>query len=1164
MSNTARFLTATLILVTSLNLVGAESPAESSWREIPVPGVWESVGGELATYDGFAWYRCRVRFPAAWRERDAQLVVSSIDNAHEAYIDGQRIGSQGGLPPNYRNGLSNTPVSYAIPPAILRRQAIHTIAIRVFDADGRGGFKGRAPHVESADQAIVLRGTWEFRPGDDLKWASADTVKSALFSKVTPSSARAPQRKPTGKAGPLSPSEARARFQVHSDFQLDALLSEPLVAQPVFLNFDERGRMWVVQYRQYPHPAGLKILSRDKYWRNRYDRVPQPPPHHTRGLDRITIHEDTDGDGTFDKHKVFVDGLNIATACIRGRGGVWVLNAPYLLFYPDRDNDDVPDGDPEVHLSGFGLEDTHSVVNSLQWGPDGWMYAAQGSTVTANVVRPGLDKRPRFSMGQLIWRYHPDSRRYEVFAEGGGNAFGVEIDSAGRLFSGHNGGNTRGFHYVQGAYLQKGFSKHGPLSNPYAFGYFPPMAHHNVPRFTHCLIRYEADQFPARYRGRLFGVEPLQGRIVLSQMDADRSTFRTRDLGHPLSSTDPWFRPVDIKVGPDGAVYIADWYDAQVNHYRNHEGQIDNSNGRIYRLRARDGKPSRPFDLSRETSAALVAMLSHSNKWHRRTALRLLADRKQRSILPQLRARITTGRDPRVLDALWAYHVTAGGLDADFGVELLDHPVADVRRWTVRLLCDANDLPSAAARGLAARSHVEQDLGVRVQIACSAKRVTAPAALPMIRGLLEHTTDSNDPRMPLLIWWALETHCGQHPDHVLDFVRDRSLWALPLARQHILQRLMRRFALSGRRRDLVVCARLLELAGDQDSQQLLLAGFEQAYKGRSLAGIPDVLGQQLARVGGGSLSLRVRRGDAAAINEALKLVADPVSGSARRVELIQTFGEVAPPQCLEPLLNQLKQTAAPAVHRAILAALISYPDKRVGRQVVGQYLEYPQGVREAALTLLASRSDWSLQLLTAVDRGAIPSAEIPAAVIRKTSFHASPKIAELIRRHWGDVGGLTTEVMRREIQRLTEIVGSGSGDPYRGKLLFGKTCGKCHLLFGDGGRIGPDLTTYKRDDHRNMLLNIVNPSAEIREGFETLLIATEDGRLISGFLVDEDQQTLVVRGVDGQNITIRRNRIDERLRQPKSLMPEQLLNGLSDQQVRDLFAYLRSTQPLNN
>ena len=176
-----------------------------------------------------------------------------------------------------------------------------------------------------------------------------------------------------------------------------------------------------------------------------------------------------------------------------------MLNPPYLLFYPDRNRDDVPDGDPEVHLQGFGLEDTHSVVNSLRWGPDGWLYAAQGSTVTGHVTRPGLDdgKEPVHSMGQLIWRYHPETRRYEVFAEGGGNAFGVEIDAKGRIYSGHNGGDTRGFHYVQGGYYQKGFNKHGPLSNPYAFGYFPAMKHDRVPRFTHTFVFYEADAFPA-------------------------------------------------------------------------------------------------------------------------------------------------------------------------------------------------------------------------------------------------------------------------------------------------------------------------------------------------------------------------------------------------------------------------------------------------------------------------------------------------------------------------------------------------------------------------------------------------------------------------------------------------------------------------------------------
>ena len=366
----------------------------------------------------------------------------------------------------------------------------------------------------------------------------------------------------------------------------------------------------MVQYLQYPFPAGLKMVSHDGVWRAVYDKVPPPPPRHFRGKDKITIHEDTDGDGVFDRHKTFLDGLNIVTALARGRGGVWVLNPPYLLFYPDRNNDDVPDGDPEVHLQGFGLEDTHSVVNSLCWGPDGWLYAAQGSTVTGHVTRPGLDagKEPHHSMGQLIWRYHPETRRYEVFAEGGGNAFGVEIDAKGRIYSGHNGGDTRGFHYVQGGYYQKGFNKHGPLSNPYAFGYFPAMKHNRVPRFTHTFVIYEADALPQSYRGLLFGVAPLLNHVVMSRVLPDGSSFQTRDVGLAVSSRDPWFRPVDIKLGPDGALYIADWYDRQVNHYRNHEGQIDAGNGRIYRLRARDAgagsiqEAGRPLSADHRTS----------------------------------------------------------------------------------------------------------------------------------------------------------------------------------------------------------------------------------------------------------------------------------------------------------------------------------------------------------------------------------------------------------------------------------------------------------------------------------------------------------------------------------------------------------------------------------
>ena len=648
--------------------------------------------------------------------------------------------------------------------------------------------------------------------------------------------------------GPLSPTRALAAFHVPDDLAIDLVLAEPIVRQPVSLSFDERGRLWVVQYLQYPFPAGLKMLSHDGVWRAVYDKVPAPPPHHVRGKDKITIHEDTDGDGVFDRHKTFVEGLNIATSALRGRGGVWVLNPPYLLFYPDRNNDDVPDGDPEVHLQGFGLEDTHSVVNSMRWGPDGWIYAAQGSTVTGHVTRPGLDegKEPVHSMGQLIWRYHPETRRYEVFAEGGGNAFGVEIDAKGRVFSGHNGGDTRGFHYVQGAYYQKGFDKHGPLSNPYAFGYFPAMKHNRVPRFTHTFTIYEADALPERYRGVLFGVAPLLNHVVMSAVEPDGSSVRTHDIGHAVTTSDPWFRPVDITIGPDGALYIADWYDRQVGHYLTHEGRFDPSSGRIYRLRAKQSVAhERPQDFSRLATIDLVKRLSDPNRSIRQTALRLIGDRKDASVAPELKNLIATETGQTALEALWALNLV-GGLDEATALKALEHSNPQVRLWTARLLCDAGKTSTAVAAKLAQRAAVEPEVEVRSQLACSAKRLPACESLPIVAKLLARGEDVRDIHVPLLLWWAIEAKLATDADTeaVLALFQDRATWELPIVTSTIEERLMRRLAAAGTRKDLDRCARLLALAPGPEHAKKLMAGFEAAYAGRSLAASAAIPGRR--------------------------------------------------------------------------------------------------------------------------------------------------------------------------------------------------------------------------------------------------------------------------------------------------------------------------------
>ncbi len=961
---------------------------------------------------------------------------------------------------------------------------------------------------------------------------------------------------------PLSPSEALKCFRVAGDLKLDQVLAEPVVAQPVFLHFDERGRMWVVQYLQYPYPAGLRILSEDKFLRAVYDKVPPPPPHHFKGADKITIHEDTDGDGVFDKHKTFVDGLNIVTSCVKGRGGLWVLNPPYLLFYPDRNNDDVPDGPPEVLLEGFGLEDTHSCVNSLQWGPDGWLYACQGSTVTGHVKRYGSNEPPVHSMGQLIWRYHPPMRRYEIFAEGGGNAFGLEIDAKGRVFSGHNGGDTRGFHYVQGAYLQKGFGKHGPLSNPYAFGYFPAMKHPKVQRFTHNFVIYEGATLPRRYHGELFAVAPLQGHVVCARRQPDGSSFQTKDVLFPLTATDPWFRPVEVKVGPDGAVYVADFYEAQIAHLRHHEGKIDKSNGRVYRLRAPDAAPLPPFDHAKKSTAELVALLRHENKWQRRTALRLLGDRRDRAAIPLLRKLLAeTGQT--ALEALWGLNLS-GGFDDERAANTLGHADPYVRLWTVRLLGDDKKVAPALAKRLTEMARSEPHVEVRSQLASTAKRLPATDALPIVRNLLAHDEDMGDIHLPLLLWWAIESKCTSDRDRVVALLEDSAVWRLPMVRTHLLHRLMRRYAAAGTRKDLLTCARLLRLAPDAECAKRLLRGFEEAFHGRPLGDLPAELAEALAKYAGSSVVLGLRQNRPESVAKALAVVADARADVNERLQYVQILGEIRQPRALPVLLDLIEHTRDDVLRMAALTALQQYDRPEIGATVLRLYGKFNDDVRDVARTLLASRKVWALQLLEAVDKEQIDRATVPAETVRKLAAHRDERIARLVAKHWGKVEGATTAEMQQEIARLEGVLRGGAGSPYPGKKLFLNSCAKCHTLFGQGGKVGPDLTTFQRNDVANMLLHVVNPSAEVREGYETYQIETKDGRLLAGLLVDKDNRVVVLRGADGQTVTVRQEQIEEMTPHKKSLMPEGLLKGLTDQQVRDLFAYLRSTQPLND
>ncbi len=642
---------------------------------------------------------------------------------------------------------------------------------------------------------------------------------------------------------PTSPADALALFQVHEDFEIDLIASEPTIAQPLFMSWDHRGRMWVVQYRQYPFPAGLKVVRYDQYLRAVFDKVPPPPPNHFVGKDIITVLEDTNGDGAYDKSKDVITGLNIATSVVVGRGGIWVLNPPYLLFYPDADGDDVPDGDPEVHLSGFGLEDTHSVANSLSWGPDGWLYGANGSTTTAT-INSEVTRNVHFK-GQCIWRYHPVTKVFEVYAEGGGNTFSLELDSKGRVFSGTNNGSTRGMHYAQGGYAKKNWGKHGPLTNPYAFGYYQHMRHDgDNDRFAQTFVIYEGGGFPERYDRMVIAANSLHNRVWGSRLFTDTSSFQTADVPPLVVSSDRWFRPVDVKVGPDGGVYLADWYDSRLTHVDPRDNW-HKSSGRIYRLRGKDAQPISPFDLTRLSNDELIEQFSHPNKWFRHKTVQVLGERADTSIHPTLRKMATSLDDPRSLEALWALNLS-GGFDDDLANQMLDHPDAHVRRWTVRLLGDSRGVTPHVGSKLARLAKTESDPEVRSQLASCAKRLSAAHGLAIVRQLLVRDEDLDDLHIPLLNWWAVESKTESDRDDVLDLFREPAFWQLPMVRDTILKRVMQRYAMAGGDDNFITCARLLKLAPGTDETRLLMSGLQEAFLGRQIANVPAELAQALS------------------------------------------------------------------------------------------------------------------------------------------------------------------------------------------------------------------------------------------------------------------------------------------------------------------------------
>jgi putative heme-binding domain-containing protein len=479
----------------------------------------------------------------------------------------------------------------------------------------------------------------------------------------------------------------------------------------------------------------------------------------------------------------------------------------------------------------------------------------------------------------------------------------------------------------------------------------------------------------------------------------------------------------------------------------------------------------------------------------------------------------------------------------------------------VRLVCDERKAAPALVERMTKMAREETNREVSCQLACSARRLPAADCLKIVRGLLE-SSSADDARFPLLVWWAIESQVNADAPAVVDFFREPAVWRLPIVERDLAERLMRRFAATGRRKDLIVCAELLQLAPDSAAVKKLMAGFETAYAGRSLTNLPAELAAAMEKFSGSSVALGLRQGRPDAVAEALKTLTDERADKTKSLQYVQIFGEVSQPACVPILIDLATRSPDNALQAAALRALGRYDEPRIAAAVIDAYGKMNDDVRAAAGALLASRPAWTLALLEAIDAHGIEKSRLSSDLVQRMAIYSDDKVAALVRKHWPDLKPATSDELKRQIDRVAGALQSGLGQPKPGKAIFLKQCGKCHALFGEGGQVGPDLTAFNRNDLQAMLLSIVNPNAEIREGYNAYRVMTDDGRIISGILADQDAQIVSLRSAEGTSTSIARDEIDEMTVSPQSMMPERLLNGYTDQQLRDLFGYLRMTQPL--
>ena len=957
--------------------------------------------------------------------------------------------------------------------------------------------------------------------------------------------------------GPAPPGEAAARMTVPPGFKVTLFASEPDVRQPIAFAIDARGRLWVAENYSYPN------------WRTKPE-----------GKDRILIFEDTDGDGHFDKRKVFWEkGANL-TGIALGFGGVWACETPNLVFIPDADGDDIPDGPEAVELDGWDVKGQHNLFNALNWGPDGWLYGCNGIMSNSRVGRPGCPDSARVAMNCGVWRYHPTRKVFEAVAHGTTNPWGLDFDDHGQAFI-TNCVIPHAYRVVPGAHFIR---MYGQDINPYSYGLMGTTADHlhwaggawtdsrggegkhGEAGGGHAHVGamvYLGDNWPKEYRDTLFTCNLHGNRVNNDSLKMQGSGYVATHSPDFLMANDKWFRGMELKSGPDGAVYLTDWSDTGECHETDADGP-HRENGRIYKITYGETRRE-PVDLAKLDDVQLARLMSHPNEWHVRTARRLLQERRAfgadlADAHAALREQMRTETDvPKYLRSLWTLYST-GGLGVQANFDLLRDPQEWVRAWAVRLIVDAGPPNSAIRLRFAEMAKSEPSPLVLLELASALGKIPpdrrGEVAAELAKLAPKH---ADDPSLPLMIWYGIEpTVAADRPGAAAL----ASSSTLPLLRRFIARRVVAADDASGDGRGV---AAIVARAAGSDRPGVaadLLGGLREALRGRKSSPAPEgwaaaydaLVASPDAAVRDLAVKLALQFDDPRALATLEATARNKFSVVAERREAIASLAERRVPGLAALLRGLLGDAAArgPAIR-----GLAAYDDPETPGAILAVYGHLTEGEKADAVATLASRPGFALRLLEAVRAGVVPRRDVSAATARQILAIGDKAVAEALESTWGTIRATSAEKAPL-MARYKAIVAPEKlkgADPAKGRAVFRASCVSCHRLFDEGNDLGPELTGSDRANADYILENVLDPSASVGRDYKVTTVALKDGRVLSGLLQDDGGKTLAVRTTN-ERVIVDRGDVEEVRPSDRSMMPEGLFEKLGDAEVRDLLAYL--------